>query len=111
MDCEIKDHMLKAKVLGCFTGLYIPMLCQLRTMPYLDLGTINRMLREVHVNDILPKKNRQGGRHRLAQKAVMATSAGQQMKGKRNLSDEAYHSDKQMGHVAKKYPTASAPLL
>lgn len=37
VDCDFKDHMLKAKVLGCLTGLYIPLLNQLCTMPSLDL--------------------------------------------------------------------------
>lgn len=59
VDCELKDHMLKAKVLGCFTELYIIMLSQLRTMPYLDLGTINR-IREVCQRHLTEEK--QAGR-------------------------------------------------
>lgn len=39
--------------------------------------TINRILREMNVNDILPKKKRKGGRHRLDHEAAMATIIAQ----------------------------------
>lgn len=54
MDCEFKDDMLKARVTSCLTGTYNPILHQLQYMPYIDLQvvTVNRILREVYVDDI-----------------------------------------------------------
>ena len=54
--CTVDDYQLKANALSGLSAEYIPMLNQLRTMQSLDLTMVNEMLREVYVNDILPKK-------------------------------------------------------
>ena len=56
--CTVDDYQLKAHALSGLSADIIPMLNQLRTMHSLDFTMVNEMLRELHVNDILPKKLR-----------------------------------------------------
>ena len=56
VDCTVDDYQLKANDLSGLSAEYIPMLNQLRTFQSLNLTVVNEMLREVYVNDILPKE-------------------------------------------------------
>ena len=65
---------LKANALSGLSAEYIPMLNQLRTMQSLDLTMVNEMLREVYVNDILPKKAKKNPLRGYRSEAAMTTT-------------------------------------
>ena len=56
--CTVDDYQLKANALSGLSAEHIPMLNQLRNMQSLDLTMVSQILREVLVNDVLPKMRR-----------------------------------------------------
>ena len=100
------------------------MLNQLRTMKSLDLTMVNGVLREVYVNDILPKKAEKNPlrahRPKKAEKnplrayrreADVTTTATAKRSGKkRDMNEVVCHNCKVNGHYANKCP-AKKPLL
>ena len=74
------------------------MLNQLRTMQSLDLTMVNEMLREVHVNDILPKKAKKKPLRGYRSEAAMITATTAKRSGKkRDISEVVCHNCKEKG--------------
>ena len=81
------------------------MLNQLCTMQSLDLTMLNEMLREVYVNDILPKKAKKNPLVGYQSEAAMTTTTTAKRSGKkRDVSEVVCHNCKVKGHYAKKCP-------
>lgn len=75
--CAAGGYHLKANDVMGSSGECIPMLNRLRTMKPIDSITINDILREVYVNDVLPNRTKKDGGYRgLYQEAAMSTSVG-----------------------------------
>ena len=71
------------------------MLNQLRTMQSLDLTMVNEMLREVYVNDILPKKAKKNPLRGYRRKGAMRTTTTAKGSGKkRDVSEVVRHNCK-----------------
>ena len=86
------------------------MLNQLRTMQSLDLTKVNEMLREVYVNDILPKKAKENSLRGYRREAATTTTTTVKRSGKtRDISEVVCYNYKVKGHYANKYP-AKKPL-
>ena len=87
------------------------MLNQLRTMQLLDLSMVNKMLREVYVNDILPKKAKNPLRGYRSEAAMTTTTINTAKRSgkKRDISEVVCHNCKVKGHYANKCP-AKKPL-
>ena len=75
--CTVDEYQLEANALSELSAEYIPMLNQLRTF---HLTMVNKILREVYVKDILPKKAKRnplgGYRSDAVTTATMATRSG-----------------------------------
>ena len=84
------------------------MLNQLRTMQSLDLTMVNEMLREVYVNDILPKKAKNPLRGCRSEAAITTTTTAKRS-GKKYIREVVCHNCKVKGHYANKCP-AKKPL-
>ena len=84
--CTVEDYQLKANALSGLSAEYIPMLNQLRTMQSLDLTMVNEMLREVYVNDILPKKAKNPLRGYGSEAATTTTTTTKRSGKKRDIS-------------------------
>ena len=85
------------------------MLNQLRTMQSLDFTMVNEMLREVYVNDILPKKAKNPLRGYQSEAAMTTTTTSKLSGKKRDVSEVVCHNCKVKGHYANKCP-AKKPL-
>ena len=86
------------------------MLNQLRTFESLDLTMVNEMLREVYVNEILPRKSKKNHLRGYRSEAAMTTTTTVKRAGKkREISEVVCHDCKVKGHYANKYP-AKKPL-
>ena len=86
------------------------MLNQLRIMQSLDLTMVNEMLREVYINDILPKKAKKNPLRGYRSEAAMTTTTTAKRSGKkRDKSEVVCHNCKVKGHYANKCP-AEKPL-
>ena len=84
--CTVYDYLLKAKALSGLSVEYIPMSNQLRTMQSLDLTMVNEMLREVCVNDILPKKPENLRRGYRSEAAMTTTTTARRSGTKQDMS-------------------------
>ena len=83
------------------------MLNQLRTMQSLDLTVVNEMLREVYINDILPKKAKKNPLRGYRGEAAMTTTTINTAKRsgkKRDISEVVCHNCKVKGHYANECP-------
>lgn len=110
MGCAVDGYKIKANALSGLWAECISIVNQLGTMQSVDLVTVNDMLREVDVNDFLPKRAKRGGSYRgLEQEAAMSTSLGSKSKAKRDPTNVLWHCCKQKGHFATKRPTKSNP--
>ena len=86
------------------------MLNQLRTMQSLDLTMVNEMLREVYVNDILPKKAKKNPLRGYRSEAAMTTTTTAKRSGKkRDINEVVCDNCKVKGHSANKC-SAKKPL-
>ena len=72
--CTVDDYQLKANAISGLSAEYIVMLNLLRTMKSPDLTMVNDMRRDVHVNDILPKKAKKNPRRGYRSEASMKTT-------------------------------------
>ena len=84
------------------------MLNQLRAIQSLDLTMVNEMLREVYVNDILPKKAKNPPRGYRSE-AALTTTTTPRRSGKKEIYEVVCHNCKVRGHDANKCP-AKKPL-
>ena len=78
------------------------MLNQLRTKQSLDLTMVNDMLREVCVNDILPKRAKKDPLRGYRSEAAMTTTTTTVKRSgiKRDVSEIVCHNCKKKGHCA-----------
>ena len=73
------------------------MLNELRTMQSLDLTMVNEMLREVYVNDVLPKKSKNPLRGYRNEAAITTTTTAKRSGKKRDISEGVCHNCKVKG--------------
>ena len=103
--CTVDDYQLKANALSVLSAEFIPMLNQLLTMQSLGLTILNEMLREVYVNDILPKKAKKNPlRGYRSEAAITTTTTAKRSGKKRDISDVVCHNCTVKGHYANKCP-------
>ena len=80
--CIVDGYQLEVNALNRLSAEYIPMLNQLRTMLSLELTMLNKMLREVYVNDILSKKAKKNPPRRYRREDAMTTTTTAKRSGK-----------------------------
>ena len=113
--CTVDEYQLKANALSGLSAEYIPKLNQLRNMQSPDSTMVNEMLRQVYVNDILPKKAKKNPQREYRSEAAMTMtttakrSTAKRSGKKRDISEVVCHNCRVKGHYANRYP-AKKPL-
>ena len=100
--CVVDDYQLQANALSGLSAEHILMLGKLRTLQ--DLTMVNKLLREVYVNDILPKKDKKRLRGYLSEAAMTTTTTANRWGKNRDMSEVVCHNCKARDHCANKCP-------